>query len=104
MKALVIGGGAREHAIVDALITGKADVYCYMPLLNPGIRKAVKGQFIGRFDCNRAVELAKANKIDVAVIGPEMPLEMGMADALESAGILCVGPTKEHAQLETSKV
>lgn len=104
MRALVIGGGAREHAIVDALISGGADVYCYMPLLNPGIRMAVKGYFLGKFDCNHAVEFAKANKIDAAVIGPETPLEMGMADALESKGIPCIGPTKEHAQLETSKV
>ncbi len=104
MRVLVIGGGAREHAIVDALITGRADAYCYMPLLNPGIRMAVKGYFLGKFDCSHAVEFAKANNIDVAVIGPEIPLEMGMVDALESKGLPCVGPTKEQAQLETSKV
>ncbi len=103
MRALVIGGGAREHAIIDALITGKAEVYCCMPMHNPGIAKAVKGYVIGKFDTGNAVEFAKANKIDIAVIGPEIPLEMGMVDALESAGIPCVGPTKEQAQLETSK-
>lgn len=103
MKALVIGGGAREHAIVDALIIGRAEVYCYMPLLNPGIAKAVKGCFVGKFDCEKAVDFAKANKIDMAIIGPETPLEMGMVDALESEGIPCVGPTKKQAQLETSK-
>ncbi len=103
MKVLVIGGGAREHAIVDALITGGAEVYCYMPLLNPGIMGSVKEYFLGGFDCNRAVEFAKANGIDIAVIGPETPLEMGMVDALEKEGIRCVGPTKEQAQLETSK-
>ncbi len=103
MKALVIGGGAREHAIVDALITGGADVYCYMPLLNPGITRTVKKYFVGKLDCNNAVEFAKANKIDAAVIGPETPLAMGMVDALENAGIKCIGPTQKHAQLETSK-
>ncbi len=104
MRALVIGGGAREHAIVDALITGGAEAYCYMTMLNPGIARSVKKHLIGGFDCNLAVDFAKANKADLAVIGPETPLEMGMVDELERAGIPCVGPTKEHAQLETSKV
>ena len=104
MKFLVVGGGAREHAIVDALLHDDSEVYAYMAWENPGIKKSATGYFIGRMDdAESCVKFAKASKTEIAVIGPEAPLAAGFVDALLEAGILCVGPDREHAQLETSK-
>lgn len=103
-KVLLVGSGAREHALADALIAGGADVYVYMQLLNPGIRRIAKKFVVGKAnDTTSAVKFARDNSVDLAVIGPETPLEAGIVDELEKAGIKCVGPTKEQAQLETSK-
>jgi len=51
----------------------------------------------------KAVQFAKAKAVEIAVMGPEAPLEVGLVDALEKEGIGCVGPTKAAARLETSK-
>ena len=104
MKFLVIGGGASEHAIADALIAGGAEVYAYMATHNPGIIRSAKEYAIGRMDDTKtAVRFAKEKGIEITVIGPEAPLAAGMADELESNGVKCVGPDREHARLETSK-
>lgn len=104
MRFLVVGGGAREHAIVDALMKDDSEVYAYMTHPNPGIKRLASGYFIGKMDdTEAAVTFAKSNRTGIAVIGPEAPLAAGMVDALEAAGIPCIGPDKEHAQLESSK-
>jgi len=101
---LLIGSGAREHAIADALIAGGAEVYAYMQILNPGIMRVAKDYAVGKADNTAAaVEFAKRSGAEMAVIGPEAPLDAGVVDELEKAGVRCVGPTKEQAQLETSK-
>ena len=105
IKVLVVGGGGREHAIVDALVAGGAEVYCYMPYLNPGIKKAAKGYVIGKTEENFEELAGAAAKygIGLAIIGPEGPLAAGIVDELEKRGIACVGPGKEPARIETSK-
>ncbi|MBI2664522.1 phosphoribosylamine--glycine ligase [Candidatus Woesearchaeota archaeon] len=104
MRVMVIGGGAREHAIADALVAGGAEVYVYMPMLNPGIKRAAKGYAVGPLENTaNAVELATKYNIELVVIGPEAPLAAGAVNELEKTGVACVGPTKELAQLETSK-
>ncbi|MEK6837847.1 MAG: phosphoribosylamine--glycine ligase, partial [Nanoarchaeota archaeon] len=101
-KVLLVGSGAREHAIADALIAGGAEVYAYMQLLNPGIKRVAEGHAVGKSDDTAAaVAFAKKNKAEIAVIGPEAPLAAGFVDELEKAGVKCVGPTKQLAQLET---
>ncbi|MBI3036399.1 phosphoribosylamine--glycine ligase [Candidatus Woesearchaeota archaeon] len=103
-KVLLVGSGAREHAIADALIAGGAGLYAYMQLLNPGIKKIAAKFAVGKADDTAAaVRFAKENSVEIAVIGPEVPLAAGVVDELEKAGIKCVGPTKQLAQLETSK-
>ncbi|MBI2176036.1 phosphoribosylamine--glycine ligase [Candidatus Woesearchaeota archaeon] len=103
-KILLVGSGAREHALADALIAGGAELYAYMQLLNPGIKKIAKKFAVGKADDTvAAVKFAKDNSVEIAMIGPEAPLAAGMADELEKAGIKCVGPAKKLAQLETSK-
>ncbi|MBI2549750.1 phosphoribosylamine--glycine ligase [Candidatus Woesearchaeota archaeon] len=103
-KVLLVGSGAREHAIADALIAGGSELYAYMQLLNPGIKRIAKTFTVGKADdVAAAVKFAKENGVEIAVIGPEAPLAAGIVDELEKAGIKCVGPTRQLAQLETSK-
>src|SRR5947209_3858236 len=102
MKILVVGGGGREHAIVEALHRSQADVYAAMSNQNPGIRRRSKDVLLGDvIDVERIVSWGKGHGIELAVIGPEAPLEKGIKDALEAAEIPTVGPSREAAQLET---
>src|SRR5437879_674685 len=104
MKVLVVGGGGREHAIVEALRRSQADVYAAMSNQNPGIRRRSKDVLLGDVtDVERIVSWARGHGIELAVIGPEAPLEKGISDALEAAAIPTVGPSREAAQLETNK-
>jgi phosphoribosylamine--glycine ligase len=105
MKILVLGGGAREHAITKALIrTGTlADDIIVAPG-NAGI--ALEVEVEPGLDANDPLEVVKfalANEIDLAVIGPEAPLIAGVSDALRSQGIAVFGPSQEAAALEGSK-
>ena len=103
MKVLVIGSGGREHAIAYKLNqSSKVDKVYAIPG-NPGIAKI--GECIeGSVEDNKMiVDFAKENKIDLTVIGPEVPLCNGLADDLEAAGLMAFGPTKHAATLEGSK-
>ena len=103
-KVMVVGGGARENAIVDAVIAGGGRVFALMPFPNPGIKRASESFEIGALDdSDSAVNFAKKNEVDFAVMGPEVPLAAGMVDELEKNGFKCIGPGKEQARLETSK-
>ncbi|KZX14579.1 phosphoribosylamine--glycine ligase [Methanobrevibacter cuticularis] len=102
MKVLVVGTGAREHAICEAL---KEDVelYSYMSNKNPGIAKIATFKQGDEGDINKVAEYAVENNIDMAVIGPEAPLGKGIVNELEKNGIDCVGPNMEAAKIETDK-
>ena len=106
MNILLIGSGSREHAIAKAVKKSsiKSKLYCLSGAINPGIEKLTDGYSVADI-CNGAIisEYAKEQKIDLAIVGPEAPLEVGVADKLKALNIMVVGPTKEHAQLETSK-
>ena len=104
---LVIGSGAREHAIVNALYSSRLDskIYCIGNSYNPGIMKLCFEYVVGDYNSSSfVVNYANKNKIDYAIIGPENPLEAGVSDALWEANIKVVGPKKELAKIETSKV
>ncbi|MEN4018223.1 MAG: phosphoribosylamine--glycine ligase [Methanobacterium sp.] len=103
MKILVVGTGAREHAICKA-IDGNAELYSIMSNKNPGIARISRYQISDENDIERVMKFAEDTNIDIAVIGPEAPLEKGIVDALEGAGVGCVGPTREAAKIETDKV
>ena len=104
MKALVVGGGGRENAIAAALNRSGTEVYSIMKNNNPGIAKmSVEYQLIPETDVEKVAQFALKHSIDLAVIGPESPLEAGLVDVLEDEGIGCVGPSKAAARLETSK-
>src|SRR6266581_2447198 len=92
MKVLVVGGGGREHAIVEALHRSQADIYAAMSNQNPGIRRRSKDVLLGDVtDVERIVSWGKGHGIELAVIGPEAPLGKGITDALEAAAILTGG-------------
>lgn len=101
MKILVVGTGAREHAICNSI--KNAELYSIMSNKNPGIARISKYQISDEKDLQGVKKFALENKIDMAIIGPEAPLEMGIVDELETAGIGCVGPTMEAARIETDK-
>ena len=103
---LLIGNGAREHAIAKAKTRSqqKPRLFSFMKANNPGIASLSEKIKIGRYsDLDAITAFAKENKIDFAIIGPEDPLNNGVVDALAKSGIPSVGPTKSLARLETSK-
>ena len=102
MKVLVVGTGAREHAIADCL-KDDCELYCYMSKVNPGMSKISEFKQGDEGEVEKVAEYAKENNIDIAFIGPEAPLEKGIVDELEKNGIKCVGPSKSAARIETDK-
>ena len=105
VKILVIGSGAREHAIVKALLrtgTKREQIVCAPG--NEGIAKEVevKPEIVAT-DRFQVVKLALEESVDLVVIGPEAPLVAGVADALREQGIAVFGPSREAAALEGSK-
>src|SRR3989338_10608883 len=102
---LLLGHGAREHAIAEAFRRNKtAELYSYMKSKNPGIFSLSKNIELGSYsDLEKIKKFAAENEADFAFIGPEEPLSLGVVDALEHEGINVVGPTKLMARLETSK-
>jgi len=104
MRVLAVGGGGREHAIVKALVKGGAEVYAVMKNRNPGIARAAKDfKLMKETDLDKVTQFAVDSGVELAVIGPEAPLEVGLVDRLAEKGIGCVGPTKSAARIETSK-
>jgi phosphoribosylamine---glycine ligase len=104
MRVLLLGGGAREHALAHALSLAEAELVVAAPNLNPGI-KAVAREYVVT-DPTRPepmVALAQAHRVDYALIGPEAALATGVGDALRAAQVPVVGPSKGGAQIETSK-
>ena len=106
MMILLIGSGAREHAIARALARSpqKPTTVCFASNNNPGIQELSAYFTMGDIKNPQAVvSFAQQYGADLAIIGPEAPLEVGVADALLDAGISTVGPKKALAQIETSK-
>jgi phosphoribosylamine--glycine ligase len=103
---LLIGNGAREHAIAEALMrSGRHPrLYAFMKTNNPGIASLSAEVRIGRYDDPESmIAFAREAAIAFAVIGPEDPLSHGIVDALTAARIPAIGPTRGLARLETSK-
>lgn len=104
MKILVVGTGAREHAICQAAIKDEeTKIYSIMSNQNPGIAKISDFKIASENDIPRVTKFAVENKVDMAIIGPEAPLEKGIVNSLLEAGVDCVGPTMEAAKIETDK-
>ena len=104
MKILVLGSGAREHAIIKALIrTGTAADEISCAPGNGGISQEVECVCLNPNDPSAVTAWANDNALDLVIIGPEAPLVAGVSDALREAGIAVFGPSKAAAALEGSK-
>jgi phosphoribosylamine---glycine ligase len=105
VKVLVVGSGAREHALVRSIaLDPSVDAVIAAPG-NPGIQAVARCEPLpgGVSDAAGVVALAVSMGVDLVVIGPEAPLVAGVADAVRDAGIPCFGPSAEAARLEGSK-
>ena len=103
MKILVVGGGGREHAICWKLSNEKDVEKIYCAPGNPGIAKVAECVNIADSDLEALVNFAQEKELDLTVVGPEVPLVMGITDVFEAEGLKVFGPNKKCAQLEGSK-
>ncbi|MGH3952279.1 MAG: phosphoribosylamine--glycine ligase, partial [Pseudonocardiaceae bacterium] len=103
MRVLVIGSGAREHALVLATSHDPAVTAVACAPGNAGIAALAEQHSVDVSDPGRVAALAKEWQADLVVVGPEVPLVAGAADAVRAAGIACFGPSAEAARIEGSK-
>jgi phosphoribosylamine--glycine ligase len=105
-RVLMVGSGAREHAIAMALARSPQtpELVCFSGAVNPGIEALCAAYGLGSITDPAAVEaFAREQGVTIAVLGPEAPLAAGVADALWAAGVGVVGPTESLARVESSK-
>ncbi|MEV5199132.1 phosphoribosylamine--glycine ligase [Streptomyces sp. NPDC053720] len=103
MKVLVIGGGAREHALCRSLSLDPDVTALYCAPGNAGIAEVAELHPVDALDGDAVARLATDLGAELVVVGPEAPLVAGVADAVRAVGIPCFGPSGEAAQLEGSK-
>ena len=104
MKVLVVGGGGREHALAWKLARdGAVDEVVCAPG-NPGIASVARVIPISSNDVAALADLAQRENVSLTVVGPELPLDAGIADTFNERGLRVFGPTRAAAQLECSKV
>lgn len=101
-RILIIGGGAREHALGRGLVSTSSHELLFAPG-NAGTLALGRNVPVPIGDVDRLVELAAAERVDLVVVGPELPLTLGVVDALAARGIPAFGPSKAAARLEGSK-
>jgi phosphoribosylamine---glycine ligase len=101
---LVVGGGGREHALVRALAASPSAPRLLAAPGNAGIAADAACHAVPVDDIPGLVELARREQVDFVVVGPEVPLTLGLVDALADAGLPAYGPRADGARLEASKV
>jgi phosphoribosylamine--glycine ligase len=103
VRVLVIGSGAREHALCLALAADPAVTFLVCAPGNAGTAMVAEQRGVDAGDPASVAALARELSADLVVIGPEAPLVAGAADAVRAAGIACFGPSADAARLEGSK-
>ena len=103
MRVLVVGSGAREHALCWAIAASPLCDRLFCAPGNAGIAGVAECRKVGVLEFDGLLALAREERIDFVVVGPEAPLVGGLVDRLEEAGIACFGPNAAAAMLEGSK-
>ncbi|GGO85056.1 phosphoribosylamine--glycine ligase [Wenjunlia tyrosinilytica] len=103
MKVLVIGGGAREHALCRSLSLDPDVTALHCAPGNAGIADVAELHPVDALDGRAVADLAAELRAGLVIVGPEAPLVAGVADAVRERGIACFGPSREAARLEGSK-
>ena len=103
MKVLVVGGGGREHALCWKISKSPLVKAVYCAPGNIGISKHATCIDIKVTDIDSLVRFAKAEEIDLTIVGPEIPLSLGIVDRFQDEGLSIFGPTQAAAELESSK-
>lgn len=103
MKVLVVGGGGREHTLAWKIKQSPKVEQVFCAPGNAGIEEVAKCVDIKADDVSGLLKFAKKEKIDLTVVGPELPLTLGIVDVFEEEGLKIFGPNKEAAILEGSK-
>jgi len=104
MKVLVIGGGGREHALVWKISQSPRVKNIYCAPGNAGIAEQAECVPIKADDIQKIVSFAQHNKIDLTLVGPELPLTLGIVDEFEKKNLRICGPNKSAAVIEGSKI
>jgi len=103
MKVLVVGGGGREHALCWKIAQSPRVDTLYCAPGNPGIAELAECVHIAADEIDALLDFARAESIDLTVVGPEVPLTMGIVDRFQEAGLEIFGPSRAAARIEGSK-
>lgn len=103
MKILIVGSGGREHAIVWKIAQSPLAKTIYCAPGNPGTAEFAENTDISDSDIEKLAEFAKAEKVDLTIVGPEVPLSLGIVDRFQEEDLKIFGPNQELAQIESSK-
>jgi phosphoribosylamine--glycine ligase len=104
MKVLVVGGGGREHALAWKLAAERSVSTVVCAPGNAGITHAARTVDVPAGDPDALLALARRERIDLTVVGPELPLDRGIVDLFAASGLRIFGPSRAAAQLECSKI
>src|SRR5262245_25604908 len=103
VRVLVLGSGGREHALVARLALERDAAQLICAPGNPGISRIARTVPADLSDPQGLLELAARERVDLTIVGPELPLSLGVADYFADSGHLLFGPTQAAAALESSK-
>jgi phosphoribosylamine--glycine ligase len=104
LKVMVIGGGAREHTLVWKIVQSDRVGEVVVAPGNAGTAAIARNLDISASDVDALCEAARAERVDLVVVGPEAPLAAGIVDSLQDLGIPAFGPSGRAAVIESSKV
>jgi phosphoribosylamine--glycine ligase len=103
MKILVVGGGGREHALVWKIAQSDLVEKVFCAPGNPGMKDVAETVHLAVDNIDGLCDFAKKEQIDLTVVGPELPLTLGIVDRFKAEGLAIFGPSKAAAQIEGSK-
>jgi len=103
VRVLIVGGGGREHALAWRFKQDNPALSLYAAPGNPGIADLATCLPYSPTDFDALIDFARRENITVTVVGPEAPLAAGIVDRFRAEGLTIFGPTRQAAQIETSK-